>query len=461
MKRSHTPRWRPVLVIAATLLLSTGAAASAAASEPPAADGQVPTTVVSVDDPAAVEPAPEASPAVDPTAPEPAAPDEAVPTEVPSVAPPPAEVPAADPAPAADEPGAGSRPQGTVVDPGPATDRPIDEGAMVAAHGDGPTITVNGQPFEGQGDPKLEGCTIQLAVAGLAEGSHSIAGAIRAGEEGKVTLVEFDDAFDGGTWSHAWPLDDLVGELEQKPNGYRVSISLAIDDGATLDSRPFWLACGAAQDGNPFVVVLDKQWQDVDGTPLAGPPANLPEDWSLTASSKLGTATCTYPAGSDELVCDYDNKGSHEGATEGLYVPGGEKHTYTVAESTLPDGWSIISGVGTFAPRAVCPRGDDEHEANAIEASEPRPPCAHIVIDRRNPLPTTTTTVASTTTAATTTSDAPGSDVEGTGVDEGTTSGTIVRTGSSPAPLALIGLVLVVGGVVVLAARRRLLRNVA
>ncbi|MCB0965095.1 MAG: hypothetical protein KDA98_17595, partial [Acidimicrobiales bacterium] len=299
---TRLPRWRRMLVVAAATLTSVTAATAAAALEPggatdapppttteapqpPAPDTEVPAVPIDdvevtappvVDDP---EIAPEIAPDDEVTAPE-AGP---VPADDPD--------PADDPAPAA-----------TVPTTAPA--------ASPASHEGGATFLVNGQPFHGQDDPKLEGCTITLSITEADDASHQATGAIRAVEpSGAATLVSFDEAFEGTSWSQSWPLDALVGDLEQKPNGYRIQIDLELDDEGQQTSRRFWLACGADQEGNPYVVVLDKQWQAPDGTVLDGPPADLPEDWRLTATSKLGTATCSYPPGGTELVCTYENKG--------------------------------------------------------------------------------------------------------------------------------------------------------
>lgn len=472
MTHSNTPRWRRSLVIAASVLLSAGAAVAAGATDAATQPEQAPVTALAPADPAPTEPV-----ATEPVATEPVATDtvesEPVATEVPPTEVTPTEAPASEPAtadPATTEPQAATTTlpvevSGQEVTPAPPA-TPMPEGTTADEGHDGPTITINGQPFKGEADPKLDGCSIVLAVSGLSDGSHTITGAIAAGEEGSTVLVAIDATFDGTFWTDAWALDDLVGDLEQKPNGYKLRIVLTIDGGATLESRPFWLACGAAQEGNPFVIVLDKQWQSADGTVLAGPPAGLPDDWVLTATSKLGTATCSYPDAGDELVCVYDNKGAHEGATEGLYVPGGKKHTYTVSESPPPEGWSLISGTGTFSPRAVCPGGGDDggHE-DAREEPGGRPPCPHLVVNRRNVVPpTTSTTTTSTTTTSTTApvspTTVPGSDVKGAETDVVPPGGsTLPRTGSDPRPFVAVGAALILGGFALLRGRRRALHR--
>ena len=278
-------------------------------------------------------------------------------------------------------------------------------------------MLVNGQPFKGAADPMLSGCTVTLSISGLAPGPHTVAGGIRAVEpSGTGTLATIQAAFDGTEWSSPYDLTTAVEGLNQNANGYRIVVDLGIDGGEPQTSRRFWLACGNPQTGDPFAVVIDKQWQSPDGTVLSGPPAGLPADWSITATSQLGSAVCTYPTGNSPLVCVYDNKGAHGGTIDGLYVPGGKGKTFTISE-TAPAGWEVVSGVGTFVARDVCPGGHDPDEedvgyepttasvtaaqpADDEEATESRPPCPALVVDRQVPSPTTTTVVPTTTAPA-------------------------------------------------------------
>lgn len=505
MKYHRNPRRRVgpwLTVTAAAILIASGSTASGdpgtsvpadpaaeevaapATSEPvapPEVDGSDPTTdatAPAVVDPAlpgdgggggAAEPL-DSGDGVDPIAPvgpaEPAAPadpgepgDAADPTE-PTEAPVPEAGPAPVVAPAAHEDG----------DHG-------DDDEHEGGHGSA-VVLVNGQPFRGQGDSKLEGCSITLSVAELEDAEHGVEGSILAIEpSGEAELVTFEEGFTGTSWSSTWELDALVEGLVQKPNGYRIQIVLAIDDGGPVKSRPLWLACGAPQTGSPFVIVIDKQWLDAAGDPLPGPPADLPEDWQITASSQLGSARCLYPDGSAELVCEYENRGSHEGEDDGLRVPGGKRKTFTVEESPLPDGWSNVAGIGTFEPRKVCPGGhggghddgghddgghdDGGHDDGGHTSAEPggeegeggREPCAHLVVNQQDPQPTTTTTPTTAVPATT----APGGDVEDAGADRAPVSaGTLARTGSSTGPLTIVGVAALVLGTVLMGARRRL-----
>ncbi len=178
----------------------------------------------------------------------------------------------------------------------------------------GPTVLVNGQAFTGEGNPKLTGCTVNLSVSGLEPGQHTVSGAVRAAEpSGDATLATVQDAFDGTGWTGSYDLTAAVQGLTQNANGYRIVVDLGIDGAEPDTSRLFWLACGAPQTGDPFVVVIAKQWQAPDGTSLSGPPAGLPADWSITASSQLGSAVCTYPTGSDVLVVHLPEQGLTRG----------------------------------------------------------------------------------------------------------------------------------------------------
>lgn len=95
---------------------------------------------------------------------------------------------------------------------------------------------------------------------------------------------------------------------------------------------PFSHTFGVTGAPCPDQVVLDKAWDggtapDLDGAVL------------LTATSSVGTATCTSDDG--VLSCSYTLDGE---PAEALVVPAGE--TYSVDE-TVPAGWYTVSGVGT------------------------------------------------------------------------------------------------------------------
>ncbi|MCB0963276.1 MAG: LPXTG cell wall anchor domain-containing protein, partial [Acidimicrobiales bacterium] len=155
-------------------------------------------------------------------------------------------------------------------------------------------------------------------------------------------------------------------------------------------------------------------------------------------------------------VCTYENKGAHAGSTEGLYVPGGEKHTYLVSESGLPDGWTAVEGIGEFSARERCPRGDDDDHTEHVASGEGGGTvCPHLVVNRQAPSPPTTTT----TTALPGGTTAPVA-VAPAGTDRplggsSTPTGTLARTGDDSTGPALVGLALIAVGTAVLALRRR------
>ena len=91
-----------------------------------------------------------------------------------------------------------------------------------------------------------------------------------------------------------------------------------------------------------YHVYFDKVWVDANMNPTAAPA--LPDGFTITATSSVGQATCTWSGGS--LVCLYQNQMPPALDNNGLWVPDGE--SYTVSEAGLPTGWYGIQGIGTF-----------------------------------------------------------------------------------------------------------------
>jgi hypothetical protein len=105
-------------------------------------------------------------------------------------------------------------------------------------------------------------------------------------------------------------------------------------------------------------VFIEKQWYGAEGNLLSDLPANLPGGFTITAWSALGTATCSYPAGSLDLVCEYVNSEHPALDNNGLWVPVGT--TYTMVETGLPEGGTWIAGIGEFtAGDGYCVGGRD------------------------------------------------------------------------------------------------------
>jgi LPXTG-motif cell wall-anchored protein len=338
----------------------------------------------------------------------------------------------------------------------------LPAGAAGADHEGPEVITVNGQPFHGQGSPKLEGCTLTIAVSDVADDLHDIEVDIALTEpSGDAVLVSDAATFTGTTWEESYPMDDLVAEMEPAEHGYHVLIT-AVLDGVSQTSRPFWLLCGASAEGNPFRVHFLKQWQTAEAEVLAGPPSTLDRSaYAIDVTSDRGTARCVYPEVGDELACTYQNQHGHEDETEHLIIPAGEHFTFTVTETGLPDGWEPVAGVGTFSPREVCPF--DEHEEEAVvRPHEPREPCAFTIVNEGElpPEPTTTTTSAPTsvTTAPASETTAPANVLPADLTSTTSGSTTLPATGADDVgPMAAAGLAaLVVGaGTVAWANRRR------
>jgi len=135
----------------------------------------------------------------------------------------------------------------------------------------------------------------------------------------------------------------------------------------------------ASADSSPCSqhVYIEKEWYDMEGLKLSGPPADLPDSYAITAQSSLGTATCTYPAGSSTLSCTYSNRksGSRPALDDnGLWAPVGT--TYTVTETGLPAGWVNFAGTGTFTSNVggYCVNGRDGLAKNCTHAVKNSPP---------------------------------------------------------------------------------------
>lgn len=106
-------------------------------------------------------------------------------------------------------------------------------------------------------------------------------------------------------------------------------------------------------------IFFEKVWLDENGGTMLNPPANLPNDYKITATSSVGTAVGQYVNGTLEFT--YDNGQGND--TEGLWVPINE--TYTVTEENLPDGFEPFTGTGTFT--ALVPNGEAENPFKGID----------------------------------------------------------------------------------------------
>lgn len=135
-----------------------------------------------------------------------------------------------------------------------------------------------------------------------------------------------------------------------------------------------------------YQVHIEDAWYDAQGQPLGRPPGDLPAEFRIIARSELGSVTCRYPAGGQDLTCAYDNT---TGSTaSGLQVPPGT--TYQVEQVGLPAGWQSMAGTGRFpgggAARTIshvvdnraagAPAPSPTATASSTPAAEPPQPAA-------------------------------------------------------------------------------------
>jgi hypothetical protein len=123
--------------------------------------------------------------------------------------------------------------------------------------------------------------------------------------------------------------------------------------------------------GNPYRMTFTVSWRLTDGTPIPELDKVLPENWrtlfdltadSATGSGKPTTAHCTYPAGSNDLVCEFAN-GNHQDITDGMVVPGKPPAAYDVNVRWTASGWTITgANAGPYSARKLCPRGGGGEE---------------------------------------------------------------------------------------------------
>ena len=128
----------------------------------------------------------------------------------------------------------------------------------------------------------------------------------------------------------------------------------------------------------------------------------LPTDWrtvfDLAAASETGggkptSAHCTYPPGSTELVCEFENPGKHSSVTDGMIVPAKPSATYSVTVLWPATDWTIDgANAGPYSARSLCPRGGhgngdahgETHEVAALESEGST--CLHTVVMRQAPV---------------------------------------------------------------------------
>ncbi len=145
---------------------------------------------------------------------------------------------------------------------------------------------------------------------------------------------------------------------------------------------------GSGGQGNPNQVTFSVTWLDQAGVTIGVLDAVLPADWravfKLSATSQTGqgmptSATCTYPAGSEVLLCEFDNSG-HSSSGDGLIVPARPTATYTVTVNWPATNWTIDgANGGPYSARDTCPRGGGGHEGGEGGSVA----CQHSVVMRQ------------------------------------------------------------------------------
>ena len=140
---------------------------------------------------------------------------------------------------------------------------------------------------------------------------------------------------------------------------------------------------GCGGQGNPYRMTFAVGWYTSSGDQIL----QLTPEWrswfkleaaGQTGSGKATAATCTYPASSNDLTCQFQNTG-HDAIVDGMVVPGKPTATYTVSVSGGPGNsnqWSISNANGgPYSARALCPRGggghdDGGHSADSLRGDE-------------------------------------------------------------------------------------------
>ncbi|MGE5211759.1 MAG: hypothetical protein ACM3MM_10880, partial [Acidobacteriota bacterium] len=161
---------------------------------------------------------------------------------------------------------------------------------------------------------------------------------------------------------------------------------------------------GAGGTGDPYRMTFEVSWELPDGSPVLEVPTNWRKMFDLAAASATGggkptSAHCTYPEGSTDLVCEFQNPGMHASVTDGMVVPRKSTATYTVTVLWPVSGWTIDgANADAYSARDVCTGGghggggggsgghDSGHgetlEAAALEDSG-SPVCIHTVVMRQ------------------------------------------------------------------------------
>jgi LPXTG-motif cell wall-anchored protein len=236
---------------------------------------------------------------------------------------------------------------------------------------------------------------------------------------------------------------------------------------------------GSGGQGDPYWMTFSVTWRSPDDQMIPSLDTVLPADWwkmfelaaeSATGSGKPTAATCTYPAGSGELVCVFDNPG-HGSGPEGMVVPKKKTATYTVTLLWPVAGWTIEgANAGPYSAWDLCPRGGEgsggTHGGEALAGESFV--CNHVVVLRQvrpavQPPPTAPPTTPQPATRAPTGGEvlpAPAAEVAPAPVSAvqsaAATPRALPATGNQVQTTLLIGaLVVSLGGCLSMLARRR------
>ena len=258
-------------------------------------------------------------------------------------------------------------------------DEPVEELAPRPVLPPGVDVLLNGVGIGDDHGSRIDGCELVVGVDGLA-GPEAPPVAVRVqisaipptvDEGSRETVLDEVHAITTVAWTQTYPMEALLSSYEQKTNGYRLAVVVWVE-GEDFGPRELWLGCGAPQTGHPNRVIIEKVWIAPDGSAVEGDLDDvLPTGWRdafrIQGTSRRGSAVCTYPPGSDELVCVYDNPG--HGTKPGLVVPEGKQHTYEIVELGVPEGWDVDPAtVGTFLGRETCGHegcGGDDHDGGS------------------------------------------------------------------------------------------------
>lgn len=165
---------------------------------------------------------------------------------------------------------------------------------------------------------------------------------------------------------------------------------------------------GGGGTGDPYRMTFEVSWRLPDDSTIPVLDDVVPIDWrtmfdlaaaSATGGGKPTSAHCTYPPGSTDLECEFENAGQHSSVTDGMIMPGKPTATYRVTVLWPISGWTIDgANDGPYSARDRCPRGghDDDsahgggHESGHAEAIEADAPagggavCTHTVVMRKS-----------------------------------------------------------------------------